>query len=214
MTLSPSAPINSSFCEGSITTKAFSAITIKALREDAREIEGIASTPALDRVKDIVEPLGLTFAADAPLLLNHDHSQPVGTVQFGTPSANSLPFKATIAKVDEPGIVKDRTDEAWHSVKSGLIKGVSIGFQPQEYEPSGVGKGIRYTKASVHELSLVAIPANPDAVITAFKSLSMSDPATSAEGTTQGEPAGEPPATPVVKTPRSVAIDLSFRSFQ
>jgi len=154
----------------------FSAIVIKAIDEERREITGIASTPQLDRVKDIVEPLGLTFAKDTPLLLNHNHEQPVGNVQFGTPTAKGLPFKATIAKVTEPGAVKDRTDESWHSVKAGLIRGVSIGFRPLASESLGQGKGTRYTKADVHELSLVAIPANPGAIITAFKSLRATSP--------------------------------------
>jgi HK97 family phage prohead protease len=152
----------------------FSAISIKSFSEDKREIEGIASTPVLDRVKDIVEPLGLTFDPDTPLMLNHDHSQPVGSVRFGKPTSKGLPFKATIAKVLEPGIVKDRTDEAWDSVKAKLIKGVSIGFIPSESEPIGKGAGVRFKKAHVHELSLVAIPCNPEAVITAFKSLALS----------------------------------------
>ncbi|WP_250451064.1 HK97 family phage prohead protease [Caballeronia sp. ATUFL_M2_KS44] len=150
--------------------KAFSAITIKAVHDERREITGMASTPASDRVNDIVEPLGLSFAKEVPLLLNHDHSQPVGTVQFGAPTAKGLPFKATIAKVDEDGTVKSRTDEAWHSVKSGIIKGVSIGFRSKESKPLSNG-GTRFTKAAIHELSLVAIPANPEAVISAFKSL-------------------------------------------
>ncbi|WP_158933766.1 HK97 family phage prohead protease [Burkholderia sp. S171] len=149
----------------------FSAVVIKAIDEERREITGIASTPQLDRVNDIVEPLGLTFGKDTPLLLNHNHAHPVGNVQFGTPTAKGLPFKATIAKVTEPGAVKDRTEESWHSVKAGLIKGVSIGFRPLASEPLGKGKGTRYTKADIHELSLVAIPANPGAIITAFKSL-------------------------------------------
>jgi hypothetical protein len=79
----------------------FSAIVIKAIDEERREITGIASTPQLDRVNDVVEPLGLTFAKDTPLLLNHNHEHPVGNVQFGTPTAKGLPFKATIAKVME-----------------------------------------------------------------------------------------------------------------
>ncbi|WP_244807905.1 HK97 family phage prohead protease [Caballeronia zhejiangensis] len=151
-------------------TKAFSAITIKTVREERREIEGMASTPALDRVKDQVDPMGLQFAKEVPLLLNHDHASPVGTVTFGKPTAKGLPFKATIAKVDEPGTVQTRTNEAWHSVKSGLIKGVSLGFRPIKSEPNADG-GINFKSAEVHELSLVAIPANPEAFISAFKSL-------------------------------------------
>lgn len=174
--------------------KAFSAIVIKTVSEERREITGTASTPQLDRVNDIVEPLGLSFAKDAPLLLNHDHSQPVGTVQFGTPTAKGLPFRAQIAKVTEPGVVKDRTDEAWHSVKAGLIKGVSIGFMPKESEAIGRGSkaGTRYKKAEIHELSLVAIPCNPEAVITAFKSLEIVEGVGIRESSKSGKPLLKP----------------------
>lgn len=151
--------------------KSFSSIEIKSLQAEKREIEGIASTPRTDRHGDIVEPFGLDFEKEAALLLNHDHSQPIGTVTFGAPTPHGLPFKAKIAKVATPGVVKDRTDEAWDSVKSGVIKGVSIGFiasrKDMEELPNG---GRRIKRASVHELSLVAVPANPDAAITAFKS--------------------------------------------
>ncbi|ABA49860.1 HK97 family phage prohead protease [Burkholderia pseudomallei] len=150
--------------------KSFSSIEIKSVQEDRREIEGIASTPTPDRVNDVVEPLGLTFQKETPLLLNHKSDQPVGTVQFGTPTAKGLPFKAKIAKVDEEGVVKQRTDEAWHSVKTRLIRGVSIGFIARATSPLPNG-GTRFTKAEVHELSLTAIPANPEAKITGFKAL-------------------------------------------
>ncbi|WMY06771.1 HK97 family phage prohead protease [Paraburkholderia phenoliruptrix] len=150
--------------------KMFSEIVVKAIAEEKREFEGIASTPTIDRVNDIVDPMGLTFQREAPLLLGHDHAKPVGTVTFGTPTAKGLPFRARIAKVDEPGEVKTRTDTAWHSVKSGIIKAVSIGFRPLKSQQLSSG-GTLYTKADVHELSLVSVPANPDARITAFKSL-------------------------------------------
>ena len=156
--------------------KLYSSIEIRSLHEERREIEGIASTPAVDRAGDIVDPLGLTFLKETPLLLNHKADQPVGTVVFGLPTQKGLPFKAKIAKVIERGAVKDRCDEAWHSVKSGLIKGVSIGFVPKETKPLGNG-GNRFTKADVHELSLTATPCNTEAGITAFKAIgdTMSD---------------------------------------
>jgi HK97 family phage prohead protease len=151
--------------------KAFSAIVIKAVDEELREFSGMATTPAADRVNDVIEPSGLTFPPEVPLLLNHKHDQPVGTVRFGQRTANGLPFRAKIPKIKEAGTAKDRTDEAWHSVKHGLIKGVSIGFMPKEYEPTKDGKGVHYKKAAIHELSLTAIPCNPEAMITAFKNL-------------------------------------------
>lgn len=188
--------------------KAFSAISIKSIDEDKREIHGMASTPALDRVKDIVEPLGLTFDAGTPLMLNHDHSQPVGTVTFGTPTVKGLPFTASIAKVEDPGVVKNRTDEAWHSVKAGLIKGVSIGFIPSEYEPIEKG-GVRFTKAHVHELSLTAIPCNPEAMITAFKSLASLE----VEVLAATEVVAPVVEAPVVTAPRTDKLVLSYRHY-
>jgi HK97 family phage prohead protease len=167
-----------------MSIKAFSAFVIKSVNEDAREFEGIASTPTLDRVKDSVKPEGLRYQSEVPLLLNHNHAQPVGTVVFGKATPKGLPFKGKIAKVDEEGTVKQRTDEAWHSIKHKIIKGVSIGFKPEEYEPNKAG-GMDFTKAEVHELSLVSIPCNPEAVITAFKSLE------DAEAAQAGEVPGE-----------------------
>lgn len=152
--------------------KMFSEFVVKAITEDKREIEGVASTPTIDRVNDVVDPMGLTFQKEAPLLLGHDHNQPVGTVTFGTPTASGLPFKAKIAKVSEAGSVKDRLDTAWHSVKSGIIKSVSIGFRPIESKALANG-GKLFTKADVHELSLVSVPCNPDAQITAFKGIQL-----------------------------------------
>jgi HK97 family phage prohead protease len=158
----------------------FSAVLIKSVNEDAREFEGIASTPTPDRVKDTINPLGLSYPDEVPLLLNHKSDQPVGTVRFGKATKSGLPFKAKIPKLDEEGTVKQRTDEAWHSVKSGIVKGTSIGFIPQEYNYKDDG-GIHFEKAAVQELSLTAIPCNPEAMITAFKSLQTSEAAQAAE---------------------------------
>ena len=121
-------------------------------------------------MKDIVEPLGITFANPLPLLLHHDHRLPVGTVTFGTPTAKGVEFEATIASIKEPGVLKDRTDEAWHSVSNGVIRATSIGFQPVEHEPIA-GGGIRFKRSSVFEMSLVTVPANADCTIQLVKSL-------------------------------------------
>jgi HK97 family phage prohead protease len=150
--------------------KSISTFEIKSLDEEKREIEGIASTPTPDRVKDVIDPMGLTFAPEVPLLLNHKIDLPVGTVRFGKATSKGLPFRAKIAKVTEPGTIKTRTDEAWHSVKHGLIKGVSIGFIPSEEKPLPTG-GVHFAKAAIHELSLTPIPCNPEAVITAHKAV-------------------------------------------
>lgn len=162
-----------------MTQKAYSLLEIKAFDDDLREIRGIATTPSPDRVDDIVEPLGMKFAQEMPFLLHHDRSLPVGTVRFGKPTKNGIPFTAIIPKVAEDGIVKMRVDEAWHSVKYKLITAVSIGFRCLNgaYESLKSG-GIRYLETECLELSLVTIPANADATITSVKSLADAQAAT------------------------------------
>lgn len=150
--------------------RAYSILNIKAVKEDERVIEGIASTPTPDRMGDIVEPMGAQYKLPMPLLWQHDSRAPVGEVEFAKPNKEGIPFRASIQKTDEPGRVKDRLDEAWQSLKLRLVKAVSIGFTINAYEILKEG-GWRITDWEWLELSLVTIPANADATITSIKSI-------------------------------------------
>jgi HK97 family phage prohead protease len=153
-------------------TRAYSLLNVKAVDTERRVFTGMATTPTPDRVDDVMEPKGARFKNPLTLLLFHDSKQPVGTVKFGRPSDEGIPFEASIPDVKEPGRLKDRVDEAWHSVKYGVIRGVSIGFKAMadgfEVMKSG---GLRFTDYEVLELSLVPIPANAEATITTIKSI-------------------------------------------
>ena len=150
--------------------RAYAVLAIRAVDDEQRTIEGIATTPSTDRMGDVVEPMGATFALPMPLLWQHDHQAPVGMVEFAKPTKAGIPFKATLARVDEPGRLKDRIDEAWQSVKAGLIRAVSIGFRPIDYETMKDG-GLRFKVWEWLELSLVTIPANADATINTIRSV-------------------------------------------
>ena len=158
--------------------RAYSFLEIKAVGDDSRVITGLASTPETDRVGDVVEPLGVKFKNPLVLLWQHDHEKPIGTVEFGKPTAKGVPFTATIATVDEPGTLKDRVDEAWQSIKAGLIRAVSIGFRSLESENIAGTWGTRYIQTEVYELSLVSVPANAGAVFS-IKSFDIGAPAAS-----------------------------------
>jgi uncharacterized protein len=153
-----------------LSNRAFSVLEVKSLDTEQRIIKGIATTPSVDRVGDIIEPKGIQFKNPMPFLWQHNHQMPIGTVSFSAPTEKGIEFEATIAKIDEPGTLKDRTDEAWQSIKSGLVRAVSIGFRPIEYSFMDNG-GVKFASAEVFELSAVTIPANADAVITAIKSI-------------------------------------------
>jgi HK97 family phage prohead protease len=151
--------------------RAYSVLDVKSVDAENRIIRGTATTPTPDRMGDIVEPLGVEFKNPMPLLWQHQSDKPVGTVKFDKPTKNGITFVAQLAKIDEPGTLKDRIDEAWQSVKAGLVSAVSIGFRALEYAfIEGTG-GIRFEKSEVMELSLVTIPANADATISQIKSI-------------------------------------------
>jgi HK97 family phage prohead protease len=150
--------------------RAYSFLQIKSIDEDNRVIRGIATTPAVDRVGDIIDPLGVKFNNPLAFLWQHQHDKPIGSVKFDKPTKDGIGFEATLAKTDEPGTLKDRLDEAWQSIKLKLVKAVSVGFRPIEYSFMDNG-GIRYSETEVYELSAVTIPANAEALITEVKSM-------------------------------------------
>jgi HK97 family phage major capsid protein/HK97 family phage prohead protease len=151
--------------------RAYAVLHIKAIDAERRTIAGIASTPEPDRMGDVVEPLGITYKNPLPLLLYHNTQKPVGQVTFKTPTADGLEFEATLPTIAEPGAVRDRIEEAWHSIKAGLLAGVSIGFRSIEEAFNKETMGYRFLKTEILELSLVAIPANAGATISSIKSL-------------------------------------------
>jgi len=186
--------------------RAYSILTVKAVEEEQRIISGVATTPTPDRVGDIVEPLGVKFTNPMPLLWQHKSDKPVGTVTFDKPTKDGITFEAKLARIEEPGALKDRIDEAWQSVKAGLVRAVSIGFRALEYAfIEGTG-GIRFTETEVMELSLVTIPANAEATITAIKSIDR--PLLVATGK---EPTAEDRPVPPSSTPEPAAIGKKAR---
>ncbi len=172
--------------------RGYSVLHVKSLDSDRRIIRGIATTPEADRVGDIVEPMGVQFKNPMPLLLHHDATRPVGLVSFKPPTKKGIEFEASFPQVEGSQTLKDRIDEAWASIKAGLIPAVSIGFRALEdgIELLKTG-GVRFLKTEVLELSLVTIPANSSALIQSIKTL---DTGLAASGT---EPAIVPPVAGV-----------------
>jgi HK97 family phage major capsid protein/HK97 family phage prohead protease len=151
--------------------RAYSVFTVKNIIEDQRIIEGIATTPTADRSGDIVVPTGAQFQLPIPLLWQHDSRQPIGKIVDAIISPQGIKIRGQIAKVDEPGTLKDRLDEAWQTMKAGLVGGLSIGFKSITEERIGDSFSYKILKWLWLELSAVTIPANGEATITAIKSI-------------------------------------------
>jgi HK97 family phage prohead protease len=151
---------------------AYSVLEIKSMddKNGKRTFKGIASTPTADRMGDVVEPKGAEFKLPIPLLWQHDSREPIGWVHAAKVTAKGIEVEGEVAMIDEPGKLKDRLDEAWQSLKSKLVGGLSIGFKPIEYSQIDETYSYRFIKWLWLELSAVTIPANGDCSITTIKS--------------------------------------------
>src|SRR5690242_12968253 len=97
-------------------TRAYSVFTIKRVDEDRRIISGIATTPSVDRMGDIVDSDGAEFKLPLPFLYQHDSGQPIGHVTKAKVTRGGISVEVQLVKTDEPGQVKDRLDGAWQEI--------------------------------------------------------------------------------------------------
>jgi HK97 family phage major capsid protein/HK97 family phage prohead protease len=139
--------------------RAYTVLEFRAVDDAARIIEGVASTDAVDSYGTVLEPRGAKYALPMPLLWQHDAESPVGHVLSVTVESDRIRVRAKILNITEAGPVKDTLDRAWQNVKHGLVRGLSVGFEPIKT----VGK--KFTEWNWRELSLVTLPATPGATI-------------------------------------------------
>lgn len=151
--------------------RAYSILEIKSFDEGKRTFSGVASTPASDRMGDIVEPKGAQFKLPVPLLWQHDSADPIGWVHQALVTAKGIEVHGEIAQVPDAGALRERLTQAWQMMRARLVRGLSIGFRALEDGvdtlPNG---GLRFKRWEWLELSAVTIPANVEATITSIKS--------------------------------------------
>jgi HK97 family phage prohead protease len=153
--------------------RAHSLFEVKSFDEGKWEVEGIATTPTPDRMGDIVESRGAVYKLPIPLLWQHRSSEPVGEVFAARATDDGIPVRARVFKAEAftSTTIRERLLEAWESVKSGLVKGFSIGFNPLESAQIENTWSYRFLSWEWLELSLVTIPANSEATIQTVKSI-------------------------------------------
>ena len=188
--------------------RAYAVLHVKAVDADRRVIAGVATTPEPDRSGDVIEPLGVSFKNPLPLLLYHDAKKPVGWSKFKKPTKDGIEFEASLPTIEEPGALRDRVEEAWQSVKAGLISGVSIGFRSIEEAFNKDTGGFRFLKTEVVELSLVTVPANASATIHSIKALDLAASGLHSPGVTGL------PVVQAVKAARPMTIQEQITQFE
>ncbi len=134
-----------------------------------RQIRVVCSTGGIDRAGEEVVQAGIqlgNFRANPIVLWQHDPAQPIGRCSNVALVGQDLQADIEFAPLG----ISPRADEACGLVKSGVVSTVSIGFDPIEMEPMDPKKPRgpqRYLSIDLMELSIVSIPANPNAVVVA-----------------------------------------------
>lgn len=141
------------------------------IQEKDGKIIGIASSSVEDRQGEVVDVDGWdlkSFKKAPRLLWAHNHQEPaIGkvtkTYYEGTGRSKRLMFEAVFQEVTEMGRAIKQL------VKDGFINTFSVGFKPLEIDGNVI------TKSELLEISVVNVPANPDAMMLAYKSLQKAD---------------------------------------
>ncbi|HEY0960671.1 MAG TPA: HK97 family phage prohead protease [Novosphingobium sp.] len=138
----------------------------KMIADDAGLISGVAwkfGTP--DRIGDWIEPGAFKGASmPIPMLFGHDMNDPIGTWDVATEKSDGLHLTGKLL-VDEVS----RAREVRALVKSGAVKGISIGFITKK-AAARPGGGRMIKSLEFLEASLVTIPMHPGAKVTSAKS--------------------------------------------
>ena len=136
----------------------------------------ILSDETPDRMGDIIEAGGWDlrdFNKNPIALFGHRSDFPIGKWHGVKIEGKEMKGKLELA----PRGTSPRIDEIRALVDAGILKAVSVGFKPIESEPinpKDPWSGSRFSKQELVECSLVAVPANPNALAVA-KSLKVSD---------------------------------------
>ncbi|WP_288427119.1 HK97 family phage prohead protease [uncultured Agrobacterium sp.] len=141
-------------------------IETKMIADDAGTVSGVAwkfGTP--DRVGDWIDPGAFkAVRLPIPMLFGHDMNDPIGTWDIATEKADGLHITGKLL-VDEVS----RAREVRALVKSGAVRGLSIGFITKTSSPRN-GGGRLIKSLELLEASLVTIPMHPGAKVTSAKS--------------------------------------------
>lgn len=141
-----------------------------------RTVKFVISTDAVDRDNDTIDQKGWkldNFRKNAVCLWSHKSSDPpIGKViDIGLEGGV---LKATIEFVpaDNP-FVGDRAEGVLRMCREGFISATSVGFAPIEWDltedkargADGWSPGADIKRQELYEVSIVSLPANPEALI-------------------------------------------------
>jgi HK97 family phage major capsid protein/HK97 family phage prohead protease len=133
--------------------------------DEAGTVTGIAwpfGSP--DTKGDLIEPTAFRFASKVPMLMTHEQREVVGIWEQMEVTDKGLEVKGSLFV---EGVAPART--ARQRVRSGIMSGLSIGYQLHEHKARPEG-GRVLTSLTITEISLCRSPVHPSARVTEVKS--------------------------------------------
>ena len=140
----------------------------KAVSDGARRVRFVASDETVDRYGDIIRASGWqldNFRKNPVLLFGHQSGQlPVGKVDPIAVEGTRLIAHAEFT----PEGMSDFADTVWAMVDQGFVQAASVGFLPLATNPIFDADknltGFEFIAQELLELSVVTVPANPNAL--------------------------------------------------
>lgn len=145
---------------------------IKSINTEKREIEGYASTVDQDREDEIISPTAFvqtmeTYMKTGTLLYEHGmdseyQRRPIGKVVDYRVEAKGLWIQAKVSD-----------DWVWNKIANGELSAFSWGGRVVDWKEDIIGglKTFVATVIDLFEVSVVSVPANPQALFSVAKSL-------------------------------------------
>lgn len=136
------------------------------------------TTDRVDRMGDVVEATGWEFEnfnrAGGTVLFNHEYGEVAGSPPAQGRTLEIRQFKHKVQALMEFHRKTRFNDELYQMYRGGYMKTASVGFWPLEPPDQIKDKGeevsgLRFKRKELLEWSLVAVPANPDAVAMAMR---------------------------------------------
>lgn len=144
---------------------------VRALDPKTRQVRFRITTGAVDRMKDTIDPTGWdlkNWKANPVFLWAHQYG--------GTAAGPGLPIaKGVDIAADAKGLTavaqfatRDQyefADTVYQLILGGFLKATSVGFKPLKHVYNEQRGGVDFLQQELLEVSVVPIPANPEALI-------------------------------------------------
>lgn len=132
-----------------------------------------ASTPAVDRDRDRIMPLGIdltNYQKNPVVIFGHNYAEPWAVIGRAADMSVDMAGLRFMPELRQPANEADPMHIIRALWDQNLLRAASIGFVPVEHRENEFG-GRDFLKTELLEISLVPVPANQEAIRMAVKAL-------------------------------------------